>query len=98
MQEIIEALEAAGYTYMQNVMEPDFDYPLNFFGRQEDEDIMVLGDINKLDEDTYVVCLRPFDKFAEWVIEDPNGIEQFIIEFDVKFKEFAQFIEENWTW
>ena len=97
MQEILEALEAAGYTYMQNVMEPEFDYPLNFFGRQDDDDIMVLGDIDKLDEDTYIVVLRPHDKFKEWVIEDPTGIDQFIIEFDKTFKEFAQFIEDNWS-
>jgi hypothetical protein len=97
MQEIIEALEAAGYTYMQNVMEPDFDYPLNFFGRQDNDDIMVLGDIEETVSGTLIV-LRPFDKFKEWLIKDAEEIPFFINSFDETFKEFAQFIEENWTW
>jgi hypothetical protein len=97
MQEIIEALEAAGYTYMKNVWEPSFDGPLDFFGRQENDDIMVLGEVEEAARGI-IVRLRPHDKFKEWYIEDFEEIPTFIEEFDATFKEFAQYIEDNWTW
>jgi hypothetical protein len=97
MEELLEALEAAGYTYMQNVMEPDFDYPLDFFGRQEDEDVMVIGEIEEV-TDGILVTLRPFGKFQEWLIKGGEEIPFFINSFDKTFTEFVQFIDENWIW
>lgn len=97
MQEILKALEGAGYLYMRNVMEPSFDGPLDFFAHQDNEELMVLGEIEEAVEGI-IVRLRPFHFFKEWLIKDDDEIPFFINSFDTSFKEFAQYIEENWSW
>lgn len=91
MQEIIDALKAAGFTYKE-VMEPSFDYPLDFFIRDSDG-AHVLGDVEEAARGI-IVRLRPFDLLAEWYIEDFDLLPDYIAEFKENFERMWQVVKE----
>lgn len=92
LQEILEALKAKGFIFKKDHMQPEFDYPLDFFERTEDG-AMILCFVKEY-EDEVMIELNPFDLIKTWMIEDENGIEQFIIEFDIIFEEFWQIVKD----
>lgn len=87
MKEIIEALKAAGYTYKDDYVQPEFDYPWMVFIRDSDG-AFVVGNIIETATASYIV-LDPEDRYAEWKVED---IPAFIEEFKEKYEEFWVYV------
>lgn len=56
------ALAAAGYTYVRDYMQPEFDYPLDVFMREDG--VWVLGDLTRLPH-SYRVLMNPWDTWHE---------------------------------
>lgn len=82
--EPLEALEAAGFTYLEDHMELEYDYPLSFFVRGDD---WVLGAMTEEARGIKFI-LNPMDLHFEQYVEDESEIETFVKNFTKAFEEF----------
>lgn len=81
-----EALREAGFVFVPNVMQPEFDYPLDFWERERDG-IRILGSLAWFgSEDNARILLYPGDDWYEWdVMGDipENLVQEFTAAYDI---------------
>lgn len=78
-----EALKRAGYVFVRDYMQPEFDYPLDVWMREPDK-AWVLGELHVLTH-TCRLLLNPWDTWNEWhtgVEASVNVIASFIRTFN----------------
>jgi hypothetical protein len=83
----IEALAAAGYVLKRDVMEPEFDYPLDFYVRESDG-AMILCFVKEYDDEV-MIELNPYNLRKTWLINrQDDNIDYFVADFKATFEEF----------
>lgn len=66
MKTVEQALEDAGYIYIRDYMQPEFDYPLDVWMRKSDDE-WILGDLTHTPNGTRIL-MNPWDTWHErWV-------------------------------
>lgn len=94
MMNAVDALREAGYVFRPNVMQPEFDYPLDFWERESDG-LRILGRLDYFgDKEDCRIILYPYGEWAEWDLIHTIP-DNFIAEFTAEFERLAPMCKDD---
>lgn len=83
----VDALREAGYVYVEDYTQPEFDYPLDVWMRESDK-VWILGDLRSTPHG-YRVLMNPWDTWHERFVSDDGDVTPFVSWFVATFTKLA---------